>query len=58
MRKKVYKRYEGSKWGRGRAGGGVRGGYYIVNFVSISKVCRISFPLYILNTSIPRVDIK
>lgn len=39
-------------------GKGEEGGYYIVNFVSISKVCRISFPLYILNTSIPRVDIK
>lgn len=48
MRKKVYKRYEGSKWGRGRKGGGGAGWYYIVNFVSISKVCRISFPLYIL----------
>lgn len=48
MKKKVYKRDGGRKWGR----------CYIVNFVSISKVCRISFPLYILNTSIPRVDIK
>lgn len=44
--------------GGGGEGGGRGGGYYIVNFVSISKVCRISFPLYILNTSIPRVDIK